>query len=246
MSTGNSGPDSDIDLYVYATQEIPVAVRAEIIHQRASRSEVDNRFWEPGDEWLEAASGIAVDLMYRHPAWIEEQLDRVLVQHEASVGYSTSFWHNVRYSVTLFDRSGWFGRLQEQANQPYPEELVRAIVAKNRPILRDGISSWLNQLEKAVRRNDIVAANQKLAMLLASYFDVLFAVNRATHPGEKRILELAVRCEKTPSGMAEQVEALIQATCSADRPRLLQAGELLVDGLDRLLLAEGLLGNTND
>ncbi|MDQ5824513.1 MAG: DUF4037 domain-containing protein [Chloroflexota bacterium] len=245
VSTDNAVADSDIDLYVYVTREVPVATRAEIIHSRASYAEIDNRFWEPGDEWVEAASGIAVDLMYRHQDWIEEQLDRVLVRHEASIGYSTAFWHNVRKSVPLFDRNGWFARLQEKAAQPYPEELVQAIVARNHPLLRINMSSFQHQLEKAVRRNDLVASNDRLAALLASYFDILFAANRTTHPGEKRLLKLASTCEKVPPGMVEQVQALLQATCSADLQLVMLAGESLLDGLDQLLFEEGLLDPSN-
>ncbi|HEX8228586.1 MAG TPA: nucleotidyltransferase domain-containing protein [Chloroflexia bacterium] len=241
VSTDNAGADSDIDLYVYVTREIPVATRAEIIHSRASYAEIDNRFWEPGDEWIEAESGIAVDLMYRHPAWIEDQLDRVLVQHEASTGYSTAFWHNVRQALPLFDRNGWFARLQERAAQPYPEELVRAIVARNHPLLRTNMSSFLHQLEKAVRRNDVVASNDRLTALLASYFDILFAANRTPHPGEKRLLTLASACENVPQGMVEHVRTLLQTTCSADYELLVRASTSLLDDLDRLLLAEGLL-----
>src|ERR1044072_2464983 len=85
-TSGNAGPDSDIDMYVYITREIPVATRSRLIEPRAVRAEVDNRFWGPGDEWIETVSGIAVDVMYWDPAWIEEQLERVLVRHEHSVG----------------------------------------------------------------------------------------------------------------------------------------------------------------
>jgi hypothetical protein len=240
ITSGNADPGSDIDLYVYITGQIPVATRAHLIGQRAGRAEVDNHFWEAGDEWIEAASGIAVDLMYRDPTWIEQQMERVLHQHQASVGYSTSLWHNVRYSVALFDRNGWFSRLQQLANQPYPEELRRAIVAKNHPILRDNISSYLHQLEKAMQRGDLVSANHRVAAFLASYFDILFAVNRQTNPGEKRLLNLAARCEKTPPQMVEHVQALLQGACAAES-QLTQHAEELVDGLDALLVSEGLL-----
>ena len=142
--------------------------------------------------------------------------------------------------MPLFNRSGWFGRLQEQAYQPYPEELVQAIVAKNHPILRDGIFSWLHQLETAVQSNDFVVVNQKLANLLASYFDIVFAVNHMTYPREKRLLTLAVDCEKTPPEMAKQVWALLQTAYSPDNQILHPATELLND-LDQLLFTEGFL-----
>jgi hypothetical protein len=107
------------------------------------------------------------------------------------------------------------------------------------------MSSFLHQLEKAVRRNDLVASNDRLAALLASYFDILFAVNRTPHPGEKRLLKLASACEKVPPGMVEQVQALRQATCSADLQLLSRSGKSLLDGLDQLLFEEGLLDPSN-
>ena len=91
--------------------------------------------------------------------WIEEQLERVLVRHEASVGYSTCFWHNVLHSTALFDCSGWYRDLQEKAARPYPRPLQSAIIARNHPILRQSLSSYLAQIERAVRRGDSVASN---------------------------------------------------------------------------------------
>src|SRR5918911_2224591 len=109
---------SDIDLYVYADQEIPISLRATLAAGYAGAEadvEIDNRFWEPGDEWRDAATGVWVDVMYRSPAWIEAELDRVLVRHEAQVGYSTAVWATVRDARALEDPSGWFRRLHERA-----------------------------------------------------------------------------------------------------------------------------------
>jgi predicted nucleotidyltransferase len=240
-TTGYAGPGSDIDLYVYLREELPVDVRASMIRARAERMEINNQFWEPGDEWIEASTHIAVDVMYRSKAWIEEQLDRVLVRHEASVGYSTCFWYNVLTSHVLYDKNGWYHAIQERARQPYPEPLRRAIIVKNHPILRDTISSYLHQLEKAAARGDLVSVNHRVAALLASYFDILFAVNRMPHPGEKWLVEMAeVQCAKRPEGMCEQVSSLIRAGGVGNQDVIAQI-EALVEGLDELLRAEELL-----
>lgn len=238
QTTAAADSGSDIDLYVYLRHELPASDRAAVAAAFADEMEVDNRFWEPGDEWIDRQSGIHVDVMFRHASWIEDQLARVLHDCEASVGYSTCFWHNLLSSRALFDRSGWFAALQAKAGQPYPEALRRAIVAKNFPILRDTLSSYRYQLDRALKRGDRVSVNHRVAALLASYFDVLFAVNRQPHPGEKRLLLLAeTRCGRLPAGMKEHVERLLEAR-SED---VLKRVDSLVEGLETLLRAEDLL-----
>ena len=228
---------SDIDLYVYVTEDIPLDLRAKIA-AGSPRAEIGNATWEPGDEWIDAETGTSVDVMYRHVRWMEEQLDRVLVQHQASVGYSTCFWYNVLHSRALFDRSGWFANLQQRAGQPYPQELRQAIIAKNYPLLRRNQSSYLHQIELAVAREDPVSVNHRVAALLASYFDVLFALNEMPHPGEKRLIQHAkVRCSKIPHEMERQVTELLASVGKGDGGTVAKVNGLL-DGLDELLLRE--------
>jgi len=228
---------SDFDLYVYTTAEIPLDMRRNLAEQFAERVEINNQFWEPGDEWVDAQSGIGVDIMYRHPQWIEEQIERVLVQHQAAVGYSTCFWHNVLHSKILFDRRGWFAQLQQRANQPYPEPLRRVIVAKNYPILRRNISSYLHQIECALARQDYVSVHHRTAVLLASYFDILFAVNRLPHPGEKRLVEFAQKhCAKLPMEMENQIVQALGSPLAT-----MHAFDELLDGIEALLVSEKLI-----
>lgn len=163
------------------------------------RPSIGNHFWETGDEWIASRSGTVVDIMYRSPAWIEEQLDRVWHRHQASVGYSTCFVYNVLHSQLLYDRDGWFASLQASVAQPYPEPLRHAIVAKNHPILRGLHSCYVHQITLALDRDDRVSVNHRVAALLASYFDILFAVNRFLHPGEKRLVAYVLaKCPKRP------------------------------------------------
>ena len=232
-------PGSDIDLYVYVTEEIPLSRRLDIAMVRGEQPEVGNAFWEPGDEWIERDSGVHIDVMFRHTQWIEAELARVLQRHEASVGYSTCIWHNVRVSRALFDRTGWFGRLHASAQQPYPEALRQAIIAKNAPLLATTHSSYLYQITRAAERDDAVSLNHRVAALLASYFDILFALNRQTHPGEKRLVALVLRdCPLRPDNMAEQVDQLIAAVGLKDRS-VVERARAVVEGLQPLLRHEG-------
>jgi hypothetical protein len=244
-STSNRVNDgrSDFDIYVYTTAEIPAAWRTALAQEHGVHLAIDNRYWELGDDWIDARIGRMVDIMYRWPDWIQEQIDRLLMHHQASIGYSTCFWHNVLHSEVLFDRDGWFAGLQARARQPYPEALRRAIVAKNHPILRRTLSSYMQQLELAIERGDHQSVNHRVAALLASYFDILFALNRQPHPGEKRQVSYAeALCPLRPPALAQQVKAVIGAVAPAGQPELLALAHALLDGLDALLLAEGLIG----
>jgi hypothetical protein len=175
--------------------------------------------------------------MYWSPAWIEAQLTRVLDEHRASVGYSTTFWRTVRDSVPLVSHDGWFAGLQEKARQPYPEPLRRAISDLNRPLPGDARSSFLHQMTCAVERGDAISVNHRTAALLASWFDVLFALNRVLHPGEKRQIETA---QAEYAHLPPDLEARVTDLIAAIPPpwtdgRLIAAANRLIDELDALL-----------
>ena len=152
------------------------------------------------------------------------------------------FWHNVLHSAALFDRTGWYGRLRSWADQPYPEALKRAIVAKNHPILRRSLSSYIHQIERAVQRGDCVSVQHRVTALLASYFDILFAVNELPHPGEKGVLAFAaLRCHRLPEKMDDTINSLLGIPPRPATRAILEPIAALVTNLDALLAQEGLL-----
>ena len=233
---------SDIDLYIYSETEPSKIWRSELAQQYGKHESIGNEFWEHGDEWVATRNGVVVDIMYRSPSWIEEQFVRVIDRHQASVGYSTCFVHNVLCSKPLYDRDGWYESLQEKARQPYSDRLQKAIIAKNHPILRDTLSSYFHQIEIALSRNDIISINHRVTALLASYFDILFAVNRVFHPGEKRLLGYALaKCPKRPPQIQIQVNGLLASIADTEQFILLQRVNELLDGLDAFLVSEGLV-----
>jgi len=225
-SRGAGRPDatSDYDLYVYSHREPDLALRRAIGGEQA---EIGNHRWEPGDEWTDGATGARVDVMYRTPAWIEDQLDRVLVRHQASLGYSTCIWFNVLHSQILFDPRGWFADLQKRAGQPYPEPLRAKVIELNWPVLRDSRSSYLEQVERAVKRRDWVSVNHRVAAMLASFFDVWFALERRPHPGEKRLL----------SHLPPMWRTLVHAVVSARPAIVLPRIDRLLDALAERMTA---------
>lgn len=236
---GVADASSDIDLYIYIQHDIPVAERMAAAEPYRDGAEFNVQFWGTEDFWYDADTGIRVEAIYMWQSFIEDDLERVLRRHDAWTGYSTAFMHSVRSGRILFDRNGWLARMQADAQQ-YPAALRDAIIAKNHPILRRVSSSYLQQIKSAVERRDLVSLNHRVAAFLASYFDILFALNDAPHPGEKRLLHYAeTLCPKHPPRLRQQVEALIASAGSIDGDVIAHA-EALIDALDALLLSEGI------
>jgi uncharacterized protein (DUF952 family) len=243
--TGPVGADavSDVDLYVYCRGPLPLDVRAAIASRHAyaaaGPAEVGNAFWESGDEWEADEPRVKVDVMVRDVGWMEDEFARVLDRAAATLGYSTCILHNVKSSVGLFDRSGWYAGLKTRAGGPYPLALRDAIVAKNHPVLRDARSSYLGQIRAAAGRGDRVSIQHRVAALLASAFDIVFAVNLVAHPGEKRLVSIATeRCASLPDGFGGAVAALLDA--SRDPSDAVGRAEEFVDRLDDWLDGLGL------
>jgi hypothetical protein len=240
-----SDASSDIDLYVYTKDIIPLATRVEIVKQSggASETSLDLNYWGLGDEWYNQPTGIEVDIIYFDALWMEEQIARVISQHQASQGYTTCLWYTIHQSSVIADLDGWFTSLQAKCQVEYPEPLRQNIIALNHPVLRGIIPSYTNQIIKAVKRKDLVSINHRLAALLASYFDILFAFNRQLHPGEKRLVEKAASlCEKNPENMQADLTKVLESAAGElqDLPYQL---ECLLDRLDELLNSEGILIN---
>ena len=179
---------SDYDLYVYWRTPVPLDVRKKIIASRASEYQLDNSFWELDDEWIEPG-GQRFNVMYRSCREAEEEVNRRLVRHVASLGYTTAYCFTLCHGNSLVDPDCWFAEVQRETRGAYPHGLLQAILRKNRPVLGGGMQScYLQQIKAAIVRQDPVSLNHRVAAWLSSYFDILFAINGQFHPGEKRLL----------------------------------------------------------
>ena len=236
VAAGAADHNSDIDMYVYTVEIIPLVQRAAVVEGfGTTRADLDLQYWDLGDEWYHAETGIEVDMIYWSTTWIEEQINRVLKNHQANLGYTTCFWNTILHSVPLYDRKGWFHGLQSLCQRPYPEELRRAIISKNHAVLRQIIPSYYHQIEKAILRKDTISINHRVAALLASYFDIIFALNSLPNPGEKRVLEIAAKqCKLIPENMHKDVSEVLLAAAQ-ENGNLLGRVDRLIDRLDEVL-----------
>jgi Domain of unknown function (DUF4037)/Nucleotidyltransferase domain len=212
-STGMIDEHSDHDLFVYTRQAIEPALREAILKPRAVRLELQRDFWEWEDTWIEQ-DGTKFEIMYRGCGHAEQEVETRLCRCEASVGYTTCVVHTLAHGHVLVDRNGWFKSLQQRVlTTSYPEELSRAVVAKNFPVLGPIISSYEDQIESAFARQDLVSLVHRTAAWLASYFDIIFAANGKYHPGEKRLLAQAARLPSSPVNMVDDLTRVCSVAC---------------------------------
>lgn len=240
-ATGRNDELSDIDIYIIVSKDIPVDIRKGIIKKFSDEMEVDNNFWGSRDEYIIRSSDIRVDIAYYNIDYIKETLSNTLENYNALTGYTTCFWHNINNSVLLFDKDGDFLKLKNKYNIPYPSQLKENIINKNYPILRSCFSSYYKQIEKDIKRGDLISVNHRVTAFLDSYFDIVFAVNEMTHPGEKRLINIVEKkCIKKPVDFSKNIYTLLER-CKKCNSYILESLNNMVDNLEALLKDEELI-----
>lgn len=206
-ATGKNDKDSDYDVYVYLNEELEESKRREIISPYVKYMEYSNEFWELEDDGI-LSDGIDIEFIYRKINDIDSMLNCIVIEHQAWTGYTTCFWDNLILSKILYDPKGKLQALKDKYNIPYPKELKENIITKNFMLLKDKMPSFYYQIEKAVKRQDKISVNHRLTELLASYFDIIFAINEKTHPGEKRLLEATQDLNHLPKDYKQHLDIL--------------------------------------
>lgn len=79
-------------------------------------------------------------------------------------------------------------------------------------LLSGKLPSYDLQIKKAASRGDMVSINHRVTEFLASYFDIILALNEKTHPGEKRLVNLCMeQCAVLPKNMEENLNRLFSS-----------------------------------
>lgn len=185
----NYDDKSDYDVYVYVTAPISEESRKEILRKYCSCMEIGNHYWEYEDNGV-LNNGIDIDILYRNLDEFCETVSEVVEKYQAHNGYTTCMWHNLLNSKIIYDRNKRLEQAKTRFSVPYPEQLKNNIIERNYNLLCAAMPAYLNQIEKACKRNDKVSINHRVTAFLESYFDIIFALNDLTHPGEKRLIEL--------------------------------------------------------
>ena len=182
--------NSDYDVYIYLNSPIDEATRLKILTKYCSYMEIGNQFWELEDDCV-LNNGIEIELIYRSLESFEQELNATVFQHQAQNAYTTCMWHNLLHSKILYDPNGRYTSLQKAYQIPYPLELKKHIIERQLLLLEQSMPAFSHQIEKAIKRQDLLSMNHRSSEFFASYFDLLFALNEQTHPGEKRMIDYA-------------------------------------------------------
>ena len=170
--------------------------------------EIGNLFWELEDD-VTLKDGIDMDIIYRNMTDFENMISSVVDNCVAWNGYTTCMWHNLITSKIVYDKSDKLKELQTRYQIPYPKDLKKNIISKNMNLLSGMLPSFDTQIEKAEKRKDFVSVNHRVTEFLASYFDIIFALNEMTHPGEKRMQSICSKeCKILPNNFNENLSKL--------------------------------------
>lgn len=201
---------SDYDVYLYCTDVIKEEVRAQILSRYCSVMEIGNHFWEYEDNCT-LNNGIDIDILYRNLEAFCNDVASVVEKHQPRNGYTTCMWHNLKTCKVIYDRNGNLAAAKERFAVPYPAQLKKNIIDRNMKLLHTAMPAYDGQIAKAVKRDDVISINHRTAAFMESYFDIIFALNELTHPGEKRLITYCkTNCEILPQNFEENLNQLFR------------------------------------
>lgn len=218
---------SDYDIYLYCTAPVTEDERRTILSKYCSYAEYGNQFWELEDNGT-LMGGIDFDLLFRDLDEFTAGIANVVEKFIPCNAYTTCMWHNLVTCKIIYDRTGRLTAAKDRFTVPYPEQLRQNIIHNGWRLLRNSMPAYEQQIKKAAARGDLVSINHRTAAFLETYFDVLFALNGKTHPGEKRLVKLCTEnCPTLPERFEENLNDLFS--------HMFKSAELLTADLNKIL-----------
>jgi hypothetical protein len=231
-ATSLADEHSDLDLHVY--WRAPLAAPAERAARLAQVAdvgsvEVDILSW--GREDHLRVGGRLVELIYVPLDELRAEVEQAYDSGLITEGYTTARLFYLANCRPLHDPTGELGALRERLLAEYPEP-TRHLLLQDHPAL---LRVYLDQLRLAQSRGDLLAVQHRRYTLQMVFFNLLFALNRRYHPGEKRLIIHGERCSLRPANLATRWSRVTRL--AADNPELAEALGSLIDDLNRLIEA---------
>lgn len=204
-SSGFADDQSDLDFHVFWSPTL--ATTAERETRLLAVADPDSLIVRPGtaswelEDWF-AHQGQQIELIY--VAWRDVEADIAAAYGDGlrDAEFTTARLHNYAHGLALYDPSGALTGVQTRLRSAYPEP-TRRFLLRREP---ERLTLALKQLLTAQQRRDILFAQHRRYTLQTIFFNLLFALNRRYHPGEKRLLRHAATCPLQPADCAKRWE----------------------------------------
>ncbi len=207
-ATNRYDDSSDYDVYVYLNHDLREEIRTRILAPECSHLEIGNHFWELEDNGT-LNCGTDFDIVYRDSNAFTEEVADVVERNRLHNSYTTCFWHNLMTCQIIHERNEMLSNLKKRFKVAYPKKLKLEIIKNHTRLLHGNTPSYDMQIKKAMMRDDYVSINHRVTEFLATYFDLLFALNETYNPGEKRLASIAkATCSKLPKDFETDMEQL--------------------------------------
>ncbi|MBA2362098.1 MAG: DUF4037 domain-containing protein [Chloroflexia bacterium] len=235
VAVGLADDASDLDLHVYWAEHLPPAdVRAARLRAIADPDSIRTGLTSWGMEDQFSVGDRPVELIYRRWADVADEVERAYDAGLPGQGFTTAVLYSVARGEPLHDPTGALNAAGERLVREFPEATRTAVLRREIPLL----GFHLGHLRRAQDRGDIVFAQHLRYKVQMLFFDVLFALNRLYHPGEKRLLEHSRRCLVRPIACENRWERAVRLP--SDDPALAQhLGDLIAELCDLVRLHGG-------
>ena len=225
-ATGLADENSDLDLHVYWRAPLAApAERAARLAQIADAGSVEVDILDWGREDNLRAGGRLVELIYVPLDELRAEVEQAYGEGLISEGYTTARLFYLANNRPLHDPAGELSAMRERLLAEYPEPTRRLLLQYHPALLR----TYLGHLRLAQSRGDLLAAQHRRYTVQMVFFNLLFALNRQYHPGEKRLLIHSQRCTLRPADLTARWSRV--ARLAADDPELVAELGSLVDNL---------------
>lgn len=197
-ASGLADERSDTDLHVYWREPLAEPAEREALLRAVAdpgRVTVDIRSWGLEDHLH--IDGKLVELIYVHLGDLRDEIEQAYGPGLSGEGFVTAQLYSVAQGRPLHDPSGELAALRARLLAGYPEPTHRLVLRDNPALLR----TYLKHLRLAQERGDLLMVQHRRYTVQMVFFNLLFALNRTYHPGEKRLLAHGERCPLKPASM---------------------------------------------
>lgn len=223
---------SDYDIYIYFNNTNSFSDIKPILALYINSDSELNMFF-PEETCVLLKDNTHVEIILKTLIGAENEIKKRLIDYQCDLGFSTCDLAAVFNGKVLYDNKKIYQNLIDKYSFAYPDRLAENVIKFNREMMNGKVISADRQIIKALKRNDFVAFQRWCTVYIASYFDILFAINRKYHIGEKRMLKFALdNFDILPDKFEQSILDLVKYTDTIDYEKLLSDMIIALDKIN--------------